>query len=122
MSNTQQNVSLVITSNPSLLIKEIMIAALVGASEEILYRGMLTNIALDIPNHFISLFSLFIINLFFGLSHISQCSMHVLTKFTLGSTCLLIYLYTGTVVAPIVLHASFNIIAVYYNWRVSHGH
>lgn len=84
----------------------------VGALEEVIYRGILTALCLALLNYNASLICLFFITLLFALSHINFGSIHVLTKFILGSVCLLSFFITQTIVTPIFVHVMFNTLVV----------
>jgi membrane protease YdiL (CAAX protease family) len=86
--------------------------AIVGACEEILYRGFMTILCMNLLNTYASIFCLLLLTIFFALSHLSLGSVHVLSKFILGSICLLAFLYTKTIITPILIHVTFNTIAV----------
>lgn len=86
--------------------------AIVGACEEILYRGFLTVLCMNLLNTYSSIFFLLIFTVFFALGHLSLGSTHVLSKFILGLICLLSFLYTKTIITPILIHITFNTIAI----------
>lgn len=91
-----------------------------GACEEILYRGFMTVLCMNFLNIYSSIFCLLLFTLFFALSHLSLGSAHVLSKFILGLICLLSYLYTKTIVTPIMIHMTFNIIAINKFWKMAY--
>lgn len=86
--------------------------SIIGAFEEILYRGFLTALCISFADITASLFYLMIITLLFALSHINIGYTHIVTKFILGLICLITFIATGSIIVAIALHSTFNFLAV----------
>lgn len=81
---------------------------IIAVCEEIIFRGFLVNIALH-TSSYISMWGLFMIfAFFFGLSHIFVGWMQVGLKMVFGILALGSYLFTGTIIAPILMHILLN--------------
>tara|TARA_R110000751_G_scaffold287442_1_gene392198 strand:+ start:57194 stop:57919 length:726 start_codon:yes stop_codon:yes gene_type:complete len=76
-----------------------------GICEEILFRGYLMQVLGDyFPTYGVVIIS----SLMFGLPHIYQGPIHILRTAIVGATMALLYLYTDSLVIPIILHAMFD--------------
>lgn len=84
----------------------------VGMTEELLFRGFLTVLSLNLSDFNLSLICLFLVNCIFALSHINLGYLHIATKFILGSICLISFLILENIVISMVIHATFNLLAV----------
>lgn len=86
--------------------------AVVGMAEELLFRGFLTILCLNLSDFNLSIICLFLVNSIFALSHINLGYLHIATKFILGSICLLSFLLLENIVISMVIHATFNLLVV----------
>lgn len=84
----------------------------IAISEEVIYRGFLTTFCTESSIQWLNIVYLVLVTVFFALSHINIGFVHVITKFILGWTCLIAYLLSGTILAPIAIHSTFNLLAV----------
>jgi len=76
-----------------------------GICEEILFRGYLMLVLGDyFPTYAVVLIS----SLAFGLPHIYQGPMHIIRTAIVGATMALIYIFTDSIIIPILLHAVFD--------------
>jgi membrane protease YdiL (CAAX protease family) len=85
---------------------------MVGACEEILFRGVITVLCVTLLNPVACVISLFVSTIIFSLNHVSLGSEHVFSKFALGLICLFAFFYTKTIITPICIHATFNMMAM----------
>tara|TARA_R110002167_G_scaffold35356_4_gene112953 strand:- start:1936 stop:2664 length:729 start_codon:yes stop_codon:yes gene_type:complete len=76
-----------------------------GICEEILFRGYLM---LVLGDYFPTYAVVIISSLIFGLPHIYQGAIHILRTAIVGATMALIYLFTDSIIIPIILHAVFD--------------
>lgn len=93
----------------------------VGSLEEIIYRGFLTALCLSLLSFNASIMALFGVTLLFALSHINFGVIHVLSKFILGVVCLLSFLITKTILAPVFIHSTFNALVINKYRKVTYG-
>lgn len=76
-----------------------------GICEEILFRGYLMQVLGDyFPTYAVVIIS----SLAFGLPHIYQGPVHIIRTAIVGTTMALIYLFTDSIIIPILLHAAFD--------------
>ncbi|MEP1445883.1 MAG: CPBP family intramembrane glutamic endopeptidase [Paraglaciecola sp.] len=73
-----------------------------GICEEILFRGYLMHV---LGGYFPTYMVVIISSLIFGLPHIYQGPIHILRTAIVGATMALIYLFTDSLIVPIILHA-----------------
>lgn len=76
-----------------------------GICEEILFRGYLMQV---LGGYFPTYMVVIISSLVFGLQHIYQGPIHILRTAIVGATMALIYLFTDSLIVPIILHALFD--------------
>jgi membrane protease YdiL (CAAX protease family) len=76
-----------------------------GICEEILFRGYLM---LVLGDYFPTYAVVIISSLIFGLPHIYQGAIHIFRTAIVGATMALIYLFTDSIIIPILLHAVFD--------------
>jgi membrane protease YdiL (CAAX protease family) len=81
---------------------------LVGCFEEVLFRGVLVELILDIPSLILVVLGLAASVVLFASSHLRVGYGEVLAKLPLGALTLLVTLVTRSVVPAIVAHAYFN--------------
>lgn len=87
-------------------------AGIVGLFEEILFRGFIPLICIGLFDFPRALIFIGLSNIIFALSHINLGYQHVLTKFILGSICLIFFLLTGNILISAGIHFVFNILAI----------
>lgn len=85
---------------------------LVGIAEEVLFRGFLTILCISISDFNLSIACLLLVNFIFALSHINLGYLHIFTKFVLGAICLISFLVLESIVISMVIHATFNLLAI----------
>ena len=93
---------------------------MVAVLEEIIFRGYLTTIALNLSNFSLSLLALISIILVFAFNHINLGIISVITKFLLGIVCLLSFLITHTILTPVFIHVTFNILVISEYRKLNH--
>jgi membrane protease YdiL (CAAX protease family) len=76
-----------------------------GICEEILFRGYLMQV---LGGYFPTYAAVIISSLAFGLPHIYQGPVHILRTAIVGATMAMIYLYTDSIIIPMLLHAAFD--------------
>lgn len=85
---------------------------IVGIFEELLYRGFLTIICLSLFGSNLSILGFVLVNCLFALSHINLGYTHIITKFVLGLVCLILFLLFESIFISMIIHATFNLLAV----------
>lgn len=84
--------------------------------EEVLYRGILTDLALSLPGWPLAAAALLAVALVFALSHINFGLEHVAAKAPLGVLAALSVLMLGTVWPAVIGHVLFNG-GIWFYWR-----
>jgi membrane protease YdiL (CAAX protease family) len=79
-----------------------------GICEEILFRGYLMQ---ALGNYLPTYAVVIISSITFGLAHIYQGAIHIVRTSIVGATMALIYLYTDSIIIPILLHVAIDMYA-----------
>ena len=87
----------------------IAIGLLAGVSEELLFRGVLQTLA---ERHMPLIAALIATNIFFGLLH-ARTALYAIIAGVVGAYLGLIFAATGSLTAPIITHALYDVIALY---------
>ena len=87
--------------------KFIIMIVIIGVFEEILFRGVINEIALSVKNDFKIIFILAGI-ISFGVSHLFSGWLQCISKTIFSSFMALFFILSGTVLVPLFAHATFN--------------
>jgi membrane protease YdiL (CAAX protease family) len=87
--------------------KFIIIVIAIGVLEEILFRGVINEIAISIKNNF-KIILILAGTISFGVSHLFSGWLQFIFKTILSCFMTLFFILSGTVLVPVLAHAVFN--------------
>lgn len=94
-----------------------LIALLAGVGEEALFRGFLQTLVAQYSSQWIGLI---VASVLFGIAH-AVSRAYAVTAAIIGAYLGLLFLYTGSIVAPIVCHAVYDFLALVWLVRSNPG-
>jgi membrane protease YdiL (CAAX protease family) len=94
----------------------IMVPITVGICEEIIFRGYLYSYFQSSPYSLSATISVLLISFLFGLGHFQQGVSGMVVTLLLGYLLGFLYLYTGSLILPIMLHILFDVKILYVAW------
>jgi len=91
-----------------------LVAVLAGVGEELLFRGVIQD---GLAIHFGPVIGLILASLLFGLAHAVTPAYFIIASF-MGAYLGWLYLHTGNLLVPIIVHALYDWIAIrFYLWN-----
>lgn len=84
---------------------------LVAISEEIIFRGFLYQMAVNLHSLTLCMFANLLITILFGASHITFGKGQFISKILLGTSCLTLVIMTHCLLPAIIIHVVFNVVA-----------
>jgi membrane protease YdiL (CAAX protease family) len=97
----------------------IIVPITVGICEEIIFRGYLYQYFQSTPYGLSSLLSLLLVSILFGLGHYQQGISGIVETLLLGYLLGFLYLVTGNLILPILLHILYDAKILYISWMLN---